>query len=1747
MRKLFVCVLLILWCFAVTFGQDSYVLDSQSDIDNFFVDCGGCTTVNNLQIGSQHYYNHEITSLDGLSNITQIQGNLVIRNCPALLSLSGLENLTFIGDDLQILFLSELSDLTGLTNVNEITDRLWIGYNANLLSLQGLDSITQVGRVNVSGNRRLPNLNGLDNLTTLNGLHVWDNDSIVNFNGLDYLNSISTYMTIAKNPLLLNIDALSNLNNVGEDINIFENSSLQSIGGLTQINNVDGDLDINDNDALTNLDGLSNLTDVSGELNIYRNDGLTNISGLSNLISIGDDFRIHENDVLTSLDGLQNIQYVGDWLLIKRNDMLIDINAIGNIINIGESLYIKENDLLSECCAIKYLHENEVAGNYSIQYNSTNCSSLQEILDTFDTSQPDCISSSTCALNAEIQHTPAIAGQPIDFSINFLQDCAATEFDYTWDFGGGSTSDATYTYTEAGTYMVNLTAIAQDCDVCVSNSTSISILVDVQENVDSLVIFGVSNPNQYAQTVMTTFDAFYYNSNTYDIPTYTLNEPGDILVNVQDNGADYSGITLEVDDFESIVLVDITDTGNVLFAGLPTETGLKEGRIFDSNDNLIYNFTFLVNEFTITSFEMTPPDALNCEAVQFVLNGVNLPDSLHIFHFNFAPFEEVIGGTGSQRTFNTASLSVDGFLNSFGGYILKNKDGELNAPNLVHAFQNPISTGDYGTSPDLLCNPSFTYTYDITDEGYLVEFQADSECRDYFSSAYWFYGDSQQEAIFPDAPFDRYFSYDKLYSATHLYDSLGVYDVEFCLNVGACDPQSQYCITRTIDLCNQQSIKIKEILYSPNQGIYEVMEMGTVHHYYQVLDENDEPVSGISILYSLDNTTYESAPSDEMGLVDVIVKTAGDNLDSPNDDWLPSIGVSYAVEFSDIGNATCYEILENDFENFIISYTPHQPETVTNGLFGAIGANTGFCEGCEEGPLGMGGFDFGFGPNLGVNLEVKKVYDPIWGFQGYYVKLGSGLDFSLDLGFDGSLEAPVWIDTLSFNLNGDIGAKVYTSVFFDENQNQDEQSLNLLQLIFNVLKASSLENQAAFHTADVALSNYLEENDLLSDYKIGGSFKFGYEADIDVSEVQLFGSNISFDTQGIESGTSIEFGGAFGYNQDEFIRESFCRGNYSYDIDFTLTQEQERYYLFTNQIDEYPFDSSKETEIYTEAKSRGGEIEEGIVRISHNADPTIPNGIQKEYEMTHKYSGSLLSDLETQDSFEGEGLVSFLNRNNYNVFQVTSAAVVSQREAITDYIDDNYQNLSSYSNPTISNQLMYDQKRNYGDVENFEYGLNDIFEFLGIDISYDAINLKTKTYKKADYPFKSGSYNPAFGRYFPIIEYPDIESVISPPEDFLGGLMDNIIGTLGDLTSAILNSTSSWLSTAGQDIVAGTWWHTNETRTLIEGLISTEYDLTKDNADFCRLSVGYPVSEGPFNDGTGVELKYYYPEGQVRGVTYGDLDTFVVISDLFFLSAVDGNDTLSAAPNGDFIVTSSVGSEDLDFLGLPENSVAELFYQNAGGGLWDRIASAGDTVMYDKMGIYALGVRVIADDTPPIVQIVESSLDEQMVKAIIYDEDYGINWSKVKVKLDGNIISHTRMGISDTILFDINSAGITGQVYLSVEAQDISENLGYDVILLDIETSNESVESFDYILRIFPNPTTEYINLIYEIEEQADYQLKIYDLNGRVVKVQSSEMLYPGIFAKQIKVSELSQGTYIISLYENGRILESRQFVKGNP
>ncbi|MDO5510639.1 MAG: fibronectin type III domain-containing protein [Weeksellaceae bacterium] len=370
---------------------------TQSELIEFQANYPNCTNFPN-SIRLSGAYN--ILSLEPLSGITQVQGDLLIENISSVEDFNGLHNITQVGGDFSVF--QQQSSLAGLNSLQHVGGNFIIEQSTLPQNLQGFESLQSVGGcLIIAENIDLTNLTGLENLESVGGgiaiayNHYlsdisalegvsFTNNSCQNYGSVTglyiiqnsvlstcHINSFCSYLAedSAQNPRFIgnnganctevNLMLACNLPlpdcpEMPMDFPQFFTSQAQidmfqqlypnctELPYLYLVN-----FEVND-DPITDLTPFSNIQSLEIGLFVVQT-SLENLNGLQNLQNIGNLFII-TNPMLTSLDGLQNIQNI-DQLFILTNPMLTSLEGLSPNLTLS-SFVVSSNSNLSDISAL---------------------------------------------------------------------------------------------------------------------------------------------------------------------------------------------------------------------------------------------------------------------------------------------------------------------------------------------------------------------------------------------------------------------------------------------------------------------------------------------------------------------------------------------------------------------------------------------------------------------------------------------------------------------------------------------------------------------------------------------------------------------------------------------------------------------------------------------------------------------------------------------------------------------------------------------------------------------------------------------------------------------------------------------------------------------------------------------------------------------------------------------------------------------------------------------------------------------------------------------------------------------------------------------------------------------------------------------------------------------------------------------------------------------------------------------------
>ena len=360
----------------------------------------------------------DLTSIDGLNNITRIGGNLTITNTTSLngIGLTAghdlLAGLREVGGDITIIGNPSLVLITSL-GVLRSARTITFQNNPNLHLIGGslgFNSMTRCGRVSFTALPSLTSIVGFNSLLALElppavpgGQRVLTDLFITGLPLLEQFNAFASLHTlnqvqINNNPRLEELGGFNNLRHV-QYLSITSNTRLRSIAGFNNSLEVAGvggsGVIISNNPVLQTIAGFralksegvgitnnANLREITGfdggwvvgSLSIVNNAALQRITGFKSLLRATNYVGITQNPRLAAVTGLRGTQapvrlVVGDNPSLKA---LAPGFAYASYATLA-SLNVDRNDSLAACAepwVCEYLRRG---GNASITGNAASC------------------------------------------------------------------------------------------------------------------------------------------------------------------------------------------------------------------------------------------------------------------------------------------------------------------------------------------------------------------------------------------------------------------------------------------------------------------------------------------------------------------------------------------------------------------------------------------------------------------------------------------------------------------------------------------------------------------------------------------------------------------------------------------------------------------------------------------------------------------------------------------------------------------------------------------------------------------------------------------------------------------------------------------------------------------------------------------------------------------------------------------------------------------------------------------------------------------------------------------------------------------------------------------------------------------------------------------------------------------------------------------------------------------------------
>ncbi|HOG06076.1 MAG TPA: hypothetical protein PK978_07565, partial [Paludibacter sp.] len=805
----------------------------------------------------------------------------------------------------------------------------------------------------------------------------------------------------------------------------------------------------------------------------------------------------------------------------------------------------------------------------------------------------------------------------------------------------------------------------------------------------------------------------------------------------------------------------------------------------------------------------------------------------------------------------------------------------------------------------------------------------------------------------------------------------------------------------------ENKLRVLKLEPNINSVTYLVKEYATVHLYYQIIDNDDKPVQGVKVEYLLEgkNQKFVSAPSDAMGVVDIAIPVWGNDINDPADDWIP-LHHSDKVVFSRLLSAdnTEIDVWQNEFNRTLIQVDPYKATKKTIGILTGFDFSTKILE---------EGISFSTKGQFKNENKAQLTFD----YSGYGIseieyKVKSDLksDFSVSPGMP-----PLVV-------KGGAGANYKTERTIKLMQNADNPLLYLVMLrdlLSTNKKWLSPGNQLFTIALDYLISNKVDTTQSVRKYMVETKLSGG--AELDFSFAKLKGES----SMGISAGHTTKLRGS-------------AITSYSDDLELSIESgsnleigDPNGFSLGGGMATESSVSLSRELESGTE-KLMGGKVKSEYKRKVEGelkgAVELMAFGLNLEWSKTAV--------------MENKFGTNFLNSN----FSNTTNAPLSLQYMLSPPVTVYFNKVRNETNeiPTsylVSQPIQQTQSslkedivttfsKEYEGVGKISFGLNFDFGLLNLKLLKNIGG-----FYKNEFTIAERYYHADTKQHLSLIEYKDTDKTDffdSPIFKWQETVNEAIVSFRDDLTRSI-KSVSNIVSDITGSIKR---IFTNDTRQYSPVLSRYARLRSAPQVNRSILSFEIPGEEKAFNANTEFNFNYYYPGGDLLGTTM-EKDTFLVISDVFFLQAIHSADTLLNAPNGTFSLTNSVGAEDLSVFDLAPETPVSVYYKPLDEDNWQNLGVANSSIQVNGLGVYTLGIGMKADTISPTIVI--DKPENENILSITVKDNIGIQWKSVSIIVNGIARQYEKSNNSLAVV-NLEPEEEESELYVSVVAYDLAGN-----------------------------------------------------------------------------------------------------------
>jgi hypothetical protein len=1444
--------------------------------------------------------------------------------------------------------------------------------------------------------------------------------------------------------------------------------------------NVTGSLIIEPNtrrsDLISNLDGLNSLNSIGGTLTIRRNTDLTNLEGLSSLTSVGGSLNISENTILTSLNGLHNINSIGESLLIEGYQ-ITSLNGLGNINSIKGNLRIWNCGItslngLSSLTSIEgkiSIHSNggltslnglssitSIGGDFNIDYNS-GLTSLNGL------------STSLTSLGGTIN----VANNNNLISLSGLNNI-------------NKVNGITIQHNNSLTSLNGLNNISSSNQIGITSNNNLISLDDLSNVTSVNYLYIEDNPKLASLSGLNNLISIKNN----------------LSINLNDNLIDLQYLSNLTSVGENIIII-----GN---NNLTTLEGLE-------NINTVSGKIYIGAYYQQGWYHRPNPKLSDfCSIKQLITNGQISSNEYIVLNNSYNPTYEEI----------------------------KTKCSNISIITLIKEDFGDVDEGSQ-TLKNITIKNTGTATLDIS-----TITKTDTE------ETFELIDTQNNISLEPEETFN--------FSIKLNANSLGEKEMILHFDSNASNNTEEFKITgnvinivyplpEEVNLVNlNEDLSNKPLVIYPG---------GTMHRYYKITDTSNEPVQGAVINYSINNKQQISTESDENGIIDLNIALAGENLDDISDDVVTETRKEYPIVFTGISSADdeskTATTLQNDFNTLTFLLKDFDQVLKSQGI--SLGAGISTSASYEEGIVKT---------EIGASSEAKAIFDVVFirddvtdDVESIDITIKTKAKIGLDADFKTLVAELKNEDVSNASINSEFGKGVNKDMQFGikislkvHRLTNEELKLYFLNVLFKIHNIINDSNVVTYRI-ERYLSEYLKEigKDKLIENTVLGSF-YGFnnsnsstsslnlEIDLNDNKNKLLKDVTPVKKEvNISASNNLEDSEGVLFNYDYFFDDLniykavakttlYKQESDSNVLDFGITNKA--FNINIPIFGDINYNNTKSVSLTHNINVNNGYQSTGKISLNTESAASefsiLGQNYTKTVGMEYTFGYNALNTLGNKNS-----TMSFFSENPVYIID----NVISDVKNIKNEILEGNTNTANWT----SNDFSYSQEVSYQKSLDYPWSFSifdkstntkKIFNW-SLDASAK-INFSVDLNWGANYPISESIYIPSLNQTFSTYEnigaihigsYTD-----SPAKSEVKEFVDEAFSIVKNKFTDISDSFKEFYYNATETLDNGV---KNFISILLNRQVTsskygsksyTQKRVSKNEENKTSLfHFSFKDDGSVFDAETEVGLRQTFSNGEIKGVlkdNNNNVETkFLILSDLMVFNAIK-DDVILENSISDFNINIEVGNNDYEYFGIDKNTAVELFYTPETNTEWSSLGEVGETTNFtnNKLGIYALGIRLNTDTDKPSIIKSNSDLINKKISYQITDIDSGINWSTLSVEVDGDFYEFERNDdlIEISFLADDNSIHI-----IDLWVQDNYSNSQSYNETINLNSLNVLQTEFS-IIKFYPNPIKDKLtisgnDIINEIE--------VYNALGVLVLSEKINLI-----KSELDLSRLKRGVYILKI-----------------